>query len=387
MRQIRLLPLLLGFIFCLACLRAAPYVHPNGTWLIDPMEGYTFDAKGVPDIVEFKDPSGLVNIQVYAFQPNRFASSKALYSFIKERFKLKDTVWTGEWGEYDWYASSGELGLNTNGFQALVETLYQKNAVSYCVIGFVQKKYYGDKEAQIVSALDSFAPSSNYLYQPGVMSRVSGPLRPAQNPSAVSFGGEPFVVNFGESEMNAMNRLLEREKKILFQLGGAQGADREKIMLRFYRMIYRNAYPTIDRFTDALEPFFKKKKWQIKDRVGFIWGGIYMYEFKEQGGEDVIVSPYDLILKGVGDCDSKSVLMHLMLDQIGAKSEILLSFEEGHATIGLPKEYFEKLQPAVLKGHDGTPLHYVEVERKYAAHPKGRADVIPEQWISLKLQY
>lgn len=387
MRQIRLLPLMLGFISSLVFLRAAPYVHPNGTWLIDPMEGYAVDAKGVPDIVEFKDPSGLVNIQVYAFQPNRFASSKALYTFVKERFKLRDTVWTGEWGEYDWYASSGELGLNTNGFQALVETLYQKNAVSYCVIGFVQKKYYGDKEAQIVSALDSFAPSSNYLYQPGVMSRVSGPLRPAANPSAVTFGGEPFVVNFGDGEMNAMNRLLEREKKILFQLGGAQGADREKIMLRFYRMIYRNAWPTVARFTEAIEPFFKKKKWALKDRVGFVWGGIYMYEFKEQSGDDVIVSPYDLILKGVGDCDSKAVLMHLMLDQIGAKSEILLSFEEGHATIGLPKEYFEKLQPAVLKGHDGTPLHYVEVERKYAAHPKGRADVIPEQWISIRLKY
>ncbi len=379
-----------GLLFFLLAsgLGAAPYIHPNGTWLIDPMEGYTVEAKNAPDLIEFKDPSGLVYIHVYTFQPNRFASSKALYTFMKDRYKLKDTLWTGTWADWEWYAATGEMGVNTNGFEAVLQTLYRNDSLCYAVVGFVHKRYGTEKEPEIISALDSFAPTSARINEPGVMSRVSGTLKPSQNPTAVTFGGEPFVVNFGENEIAAMDRLLVREKKILFQLGGTKGPGREAIMQRFYRMIYRNAYPAVERFTEAMKPWFKKKNWPIKDQVGFVWGGTYMYEFQEKNGDDIIVSPFELIQNRVGDCDSKAVLMNMILDQLGAKSEILLSLEEGHATIGLPKEYFAKLtNPPIVKGSDGTPLYYVEVERKYASNPKGKADAISEQWVSLKLQY
>ncbi len=102
-----------------------------------------------------------------------------------------------------------------------------------------------------------------------------------------------------------------------------------------YRRIYWQSY---DKFNDILKGFnevFNTEKMNDRDKVYFIISFVQNIEYKRPGGELDLLPPLGTLATRFGDCDTKSLLLYIILEKAGVDCVMFWSFQYKHAMLGV----------------------------------------------------
>lgn len=102
-----------------------------------------------------------------------------------------------------------------------------------------------------------------------------------------------------------------------------------------YRRIYWQSY---DKFDDILKGFhevFRVEKMNDRDKVYFIISFVQNIKYKRPGGELDLLPPLGTLATRFGDCDTKSLLLYIILEKAGVDCVMFWSFQYKHAMLGV----------------------------------------------------
>lgn len=355
-----------AFLFSLTglftSLQAEPWKHPQGWW-IDPPQGWKAQTNDLPALVTFSEPEELARFQVFTFESNRFADRESAEAFFSNRLKWTGDIHPVAWGEWSCSLASGTSTLGGTPFSVMAGFYHHPRLGSRVCWGTVPESYAESRDGAMKSLLDSMAPEAQRRYEPGLIGRGKGGFDAPRPALSLMFGGEILRADFRPAEIESAQRLVRRERNLLLAYAQGGAETQYAVMNRFYRMVYRNAWSGFTAFVGSLEGLFRHRGMNEMQKVGFLTGAVFMNDDAILRS-DTLETPFDMLIHQNGDCDSKTLLLTLLLDRLSLEGEFLLSLEDHHAFIGLPARYLYGKQTVFLEGVRGNPLVGVDLVRR-----------------------
>lgn len=188
---------------------------------------------------------------------------------------------------------------------------------------------YGDL---VLSSLDSFSADALALRHPGPLSQYLFAF-PAQrkDTKTISFKGTSIEVGWNKDEAQEQEDMAGREFRVLKAYG--QNPSLWKLAwIRAYRMIYRECAASLDEFAAKIDPLLPDDPTDAARELLF-WVQGFSYE-RDQKGSDFI-APLDSAYGARGDCDSRAMVMAILLRRRSIDSVLMLSNEYQHAMLGI----------------------------------------------------
>ena len=122
-----------------------------------------------------------------------------------------------------------------------------------------------------------------------------------------------------------------------------------------YKRIYWQAYDKFDNILNGFDEIFSKEKMNNRDKVYFIISFVQNIEYKRPGGELDILPPLGTLATRFGDCDTKALLLYIILEKAGVDCVMYWSFQYKHAMLGVALN-----SSGNYKKHNGKKYYFVE---------------------------
>jgi hypothetical protein len=314
----------LSSLFSLLSLDASP-LHST-TW------GFRFD---LPEGYEYIDGN---NQDRYSFQgPNKAMFDVVVYNGVYqdvEQMANDINRRLGNSGETALFEYEGKTAVlmdlhfkNFSGWGLCLELA--KNAAAarapfLCALAYSPSSG-ADMDLFHISALDSIAPSDLEARRPGPVTEFSFPRGEAIE---IPIKGTALSALFRENDAEAAQALVDREFALLRQYESAPVW--QQAWIRFYRAIYRDSWNRV-----AAAAFRLEREWNAgqderafaEKTLAFVQG--FSYERNLEGSD--FVNLVTAISEGRGDCDSRSMLWAMILEQANIPAAMMVSHSYSHA--------------------------------------------------------
>lgn len=152
------------------------------------------------------------------------------------------------------------------------------------------------------------------------------------------------VANLSTSELN-INPTYKRDQVYYTKL----------IWHEIYKRIYWQAFDKFDDILKGFDEIFSKENMNNRDKVYFIISFIQNIEYKRPGGELDILPPLGTLATRFGDCDTKALLLYIILERTGVDCVMYWSFQYKHAMLGVALN-----SSGNYKKHNGKKYYFVE---------------------------
>jgi hypothetical protein len=185
----------------------------------------------------------------------------------------------------------------------------------------------------IMSCLDAFSIDREARFLPGPVSQFLLPWptpRPERKTAVLPGGRVELPWNPGEAQQEAYT--VEREYRILT----SYLADRthwKDAWARFYRMVYRESASRLDGFTEAFARGLPRSNPTESARRVLAWVQGFHFE-RDPAGLD-FVPPLAAAFERRGDCDTRALVMAVILEKLGIDCVLMLSREYSHAMLAV----------------------------------------------------
>ena len=107
------------------------------------------------------------------------------------------------------------------------------------------------------------------------------------------------------------------------------------IWAEIYRRVYNYSVPQIKNVLEGFNKIFIAEKLSAKDKVQFVITFIQNITYGRPGGALDLFPPMGTLAYRYGDCDSKSLLLYVILEKMGIDCAMLWSFNYKHAMLGI----------------------------------------------------
>jgi len=317
---------ILFFLFSALLLPASPLHSTTWGFRLDLPEGYEFVDGNNKDRFSFQGPN------------------KAMFDVIVYNGVYKDV---GQMANdvAKRLGSEGEIALfDYEGKQAAIMDMHfkgysgwglcvelAKNAAAtsppfLCALAYSPSSG-ADMDLFHMSALDSIAPSDLEARRPGPVMDFGFPRGDLKETPLQGTGLSALI---REKDAEAAQALVDREFNILRNYENAPNW--QQAWIRFYRAIYRDSW---DRVAYAL--FRLEREWNsdakldnrafAEKALAFVQG--FKYDRNLEGSD--FVNLVTAVSEGHGDCDSRSMLWAMMLEQADISAAIMVSRTHSHA--------------------------------------------------------
>lgn len=189
-------------------------------------------------------------------------------------------------------------------------------------------------EAMLISALDGVFTSQGSFYVPGPVTACLYP-RTAPVKQTVTFDGSTLQFFADRNDGDANKSVVDREFELLTHYLRTNYAI--TAWQRYYRCIFRDAWKRLQSFSFEVKNDLSGKKLladkaaTVKKVLEFVQNFTYV---RDPDGADFV----DLVTAAsqrLGDCDTRSLLMNIILAQLGIHSVTFISPEFSHAICGV----------------------------------------------------
>jgi len=305
---------------------ASPLHSTTWGFRLDLPEGYEYMDGNNQDRYSFQGPNKAMfdvvvyngvyqNIEQMANDVNRRLGSAgeiALFEYEGKSAALMDLHFKG----FSGWGLCVELAKNT----ATAKTPF------LCALAYSPSSG-ADMDLFHLSALDSITPSDLEARRPGPVMEFSYPRGEIIE---IPIKGTAFSALTRKNDAEAAQALVDREFALLCNYENAPGW--QQAWIRFYRAIYRDSW---DRIANAL--FRLEREWNsdanldgkafAEKALAFVQG--FRYERDLEGSD--FVNLVTAISEGRGDCDSRSMLWAMILEQADIPSAMMVSRVYSHA--------------------------------------------------------
>ena len=220
----------------------------------------------------------------------------------------------------------------------------------------------------VQSAFDGFSMRVSDRAVPGPWAtwRRAGPGKAAERTekASIQFGAALVPVRWSKAEAALAQEVVEREYRVMNDVVSQDASLVEYAVQRFYRMVFRDSAPSLDELGILLAAAWESGEWKLgalsgsaarkpepaadsdpatvtgprygvpADPRGYAtallhWVQGYVYE-RNPAGSDV-VNPITAAFTGRGDCDSRALVMSILLRGEGIRSILMISLKHEHA--------------------------------------------------------
>ena len=193
-------------------------------------------------------------------------------------------------------------------------------------------------EQFIISTINSLSINNEYLNTPGIITSYAFPPEGSES-VLLKIGGKEIKTSLDKSDEEAAKFVTDLEYSVLNLY--ANHKMWKEAWQRYYRMIYRDnagrLQQTAKNIYDSIYPELKKSKPQDADikyaQALLSWVQTFGYERAQSKIESDFTS-LPASIKGKGsDCDSRSMLVSVLLNYTGIDTAMLISREYSHAVV------------------------------------------------------
>lgn len=122
-----------------------------------------------------------------------------------------------------------------------------------------------------------------------------------------------------------------------------------------YKRIYWQAFDKFDEILKGFNEIFSKENLNNRDKVYFIISFVQNIEYKRPGGQLDLLPPLGTLATRFGDCDTKALLLYIILERAGVDCIMYWSFQYKHAMLGVALN-----SSGNYKMHNGKKYYFVE---------------------------
>jgi hypothetical protein len=307
--------------FSPALLPALPLYSPTWGFALDLPEGYTYAEGNNVDRYSFTGPQGArFDIVVY---DNVYSDVEQLSADVKRRLGSRGDTALFEYGEKA--AVLMELRFGELSGWGLCMELKDGNGNAPLLLALSYAPEKANMDLFHLSALDSLVPSEKESSLPGPLMEFTFPRGGSVQ---ASIAGTALKTTIREHDAKAAQALVEREFALMLHYQSARNW--QEAMIRYYRMIYRDSW---GRIADAVSLLGKAgndpagKRAFAEKTLAWVQGFRYERDFS---GSD-FVNLVSALTEGRGDCDSRAMLLALVLMRADIPAAMMVSREHSHA--------------------------------------------------------
>ncbi len=297
-------------------------------YIVDlPEEWIVLDSDN-SSLVTFADPTHNATFQIFCFKKEAFNSPVEILNYIKKSF-------TADGEQESFYFMNQEsiftdltfatMNYKVRGYCVLING----KQFDYALLSSSNIEYYEQFHDYLLSCINSFSLSKEEKLYPGPVSQYYY-TSSGKSDTLIKFqiNDKNIDFNYDINDIEATEIVIQREARIL----ALTKKDHYKAWERYYRMIYKDNYNRLKKFSDSLSLIINKSS--INDIKNLIlW--IQNFNFNRTNTIADFTSPIELITSQSGDCDSRVVLLSIVLNHMGIDSIILVSVEYSHSIIGI----------------------------------------------------
>ena len=109
----------------------------------------------------------------------------------------------------------------------------------------------------------------------------------------------------------------------------------EFVWTRIYQIVYRKSFSTIFSIVDGFNQIFKNENLNAIDKVAFVISFVQYMKYDRPGGTLDLFAPLGTLAKKYGDCDTKALLLYVILERMGIDCAMMWSYKYKHAMLGI----------------------------------------------------
>ncbi|MBT8378433.1 MAG: hypothetical protein KJN64_04320 [Ignavibacteria bacterium] len=102
-----------------------------------------------------------------------------------------------------------------------------------------------------------------------------------------------------------------------------------------YRRVFNNSLPQLKNVMQGFNKIFKEEKFGAKDKVYFVVTFVQNIPYERPGGVLDLFPPLGTLAYRYGDCDSKAILLYVILEKMSVDCAMLWSYKYKHAMLGV----------------------------------------------------
>jgi len=309
--------------------------------VIDMPAGFTPGEGDGKTRFAYFDANNGMELDIRIYEPGYYPSAQSMAADILGQIGSKGDVSSFTYQGHD--AVIADMAFALDGVAQKGYALFIAGTVSgsddastgpgYALIASTAASRFDSYSELLISSLDSFSidrvarrfpgPVSQFLFPwPAVRSEKKETALPSGRVSlAWSTDEEKQTLSIAQREYHVMTMYLKSET--LWQEAWA----------RYYRMIYKESAARLDSFTEALSASLPANDPTETARRVLAWIQGFLYE-RDFAGID-FVPPLTAAFERRGDCDSRAMVMAIVLERLGIDSVLMVSREYSHAMLAV----------------------------------------------------
>ena len=107
------------------------------------------------------------------------------------------------------------------------------------------------------------------------------------------------------------------------------------VWARIYQIVYERSFPQLKTIAEGFNNVFKTENMKDKDKVLFVISFVQNIKYDRPGGTLDLLSPLTTLAKQFGDCDTKAILLYVLLERMGIDCAMMWSQKYKHAMLGV----------------------------------------------------
>jgi hypothetical protein len=320
---------LLPALLCILLLLAFPTVlsaeilgSPEWGFAFDLPEGFALAEKSGTSRYHFTHELYPVDLQIACYPKAQFESASKALSFVTEQFSSTGKNAALEWRHRD--AAVSQLSFAGYAGWALAAEL--DGGKGWLVMAvYTAEARATELEPLMISTLDTIATDDGSWFESGPMTAFAW-AKEGSVTVGWSDGTHTLQVPFNAIDAEANQSVVDREFGLLTSyLDTPYVYDAWK---RYYRIIWRDGWSRLTKPAFLLASVLPEDPASLAAAV-LAWTQTFTYE-RNFDGSDFVNLP-DAFATKTGDCDSRAMLMVILLNQMGVDAVLLVSPEYSHA--------------------------------------------------------
>ncbi len=107
------------------------------------------------------------------------------------------------------------------------------------------------------------------------------------------------------------------------------------VWARVYQIVYTKSFPTMISIAYGFNEIFSSENLRDIDRVSFVISFVQNMKYDRPGGILDLFAPLGSLASRYGDCDTKAILLYVLLERMGVDCAMMWSYKYKHALLGI----------------------------------------------------
>jgi hypothetical protein len=280
-------------------------------------------------------PDDGMELDIMIFEPGRYGSAEAMSTDLLGQMGSKGDATSFSYQGRG--AVIAELGFSLGGAPRKGYAVFIRGMaateMSYALVASAETSRFDTHSEFIISCLDGFSIDRASRRFPGPVSQFLFPWPAArlETKTAALPSGSVMLPWSSEEEQHSLS-VAEREYRVLttYLQSRTLWVD---AWARYYRMVYKESAARLDSLTNAFAESLPAGDPTESARRVLAWVQGFRYE-RDFNGID-FVPPLAAAFEKRGDCDSRAMVMGIILERLGIHSVLMISRDYSHAMLAV----------------------------------------------------